>query len=61
VDSSLTGAAYYRYDVAITGGVEKTASATGKCTSGGTYAADSRGVLAMAVVGALSLAAILAL
>lgn len=31
ITSLITGAAYHRYDVAITGGAEKTASATATC------------------------------
>ncbi|KAG4416092.1 hypothetical protein IFR04_010795 [Cadophora malorum] len=34
VTSTLTGASYYRFDVAITGGAEKTASATATCAPG---------------------------
>ena len=34
VASTLTGASYYRFDVAITGGAEKTASATATCAPG---------------------------
>lgn len=54
----LSGSSYYRFDVPITGGAEKTAAATGTCKSG----ASTVGTKAAAVwglVGALGVAALL--
>ncbi|RQM04741.1 hypothetical protein DH86_00004255 [Scytalidium sp. 3C] len=60
--SLLTGADYHRFNVAITGGADKTASATGSCkSSGATSQTNSRGVVTIAVLGALGLAAVLSL
>jgi hypothetical protein len=60
--SMLTGSAYHRFQVGITGGADKTASATGACsTSGAIYTANARDVVAMVVMGALGLATVLAL
>ncbi|KAH8803346.1 hypothetical protein F5884DRAFT_903908 [Xylogone sp. PMI_703] len=56
---TISGTNYHRFDVPITAGAAKTATATGKCTSGAMHTADSRGVLAMAVAGALGLAGVL--
>lgn len=50
----ITGSAYHRYQVPITGGAEKTASATGKCTSVNSGAVPVNARQAVTLVGALA-------
>ncbi|KIM96187.1 hypothetical protein OIDMADRAFT_183587 [Oidiodendron maius Zn] len=61
IESTLTGTDYHRFNVAITGGATKTASPSGSYKSGAMATADSRAIVAMAAVCALSLVGILAL
>ena len=60
-ETLITGTDYHRFDVAITGGADKTGSGAGTCSSGAMATVDARGIVAMAIVGVLSLAGILVL
>ena len=62
VSTLLTGTDYHRFDVAITGGAEKTASATGECKANAAPAGTSvRMVAGLGAVLAVGLAGVLAL
>ncbi|KAK1762839.1 hypothetical protein QBC33DRAFT_460630 [Phialemonium atrogriseum] len=62
VSTVLTGTDYHRFDVAITGGAEKTASATGECKANAAPAGTSvRMVAGLGAVLAVGLAGVLSL
>jgi hypothetical protein len=60
--TTFSGTDYYRYDVAITGGAEKTASATAECKPKGNSAASTKAMAMWGlVVGAAGVASLLGL
>ncbi|KAK4101263.1 hypothetical protein N658DRAFT_426032 [Parathielavia hyrcaniae] len=57
---TLSGTNYHRYDVAITGGAEKTANPAAECTPGGS-GASTKAVAMWGVAGAVGVASLLGL
>lgn len=55
---TLSGSSYYRFDVAITGGAEKTANPTGECRA--PSGANTKAVAMWGLVGVVGVASLLA-